>query len=156
MTNCVKGKNMIYEMVQHLSWLNGWIKKSTFWVSLVRVFGLTLAKTGEIDFRFLHHHLIGVNYVTFNLFPTFGFKNHSFHPFLCFKALFWRVNQGRTKISIDRGVGPREALRSRDGARHVTLPCGPRQVQSKTKPNGTGVKTLTFNPALPHPIAIYP
>lgn len=72
-------------------------KSSTFLVSLVRVFGLTLAKNGEIDFRFLHHHLIGVNYVTFNLFPAFGFKNHSFHPFLCFKALFWRVNQGRTK-----------------------------------------------------------
>ena len=83
--------------------------------------------------------------------PPLALKIIVFTLFCALKHYFDVLIRVGQKISIDRGAGPRETLRSRDGARHVTLPCGPGQVQSKTKPNGTGVKTLTFNPALPPP-----
>lgn len=90
-------------MVQNLSRLDGWIKKSIFLPFSVRVFGLIFARNGKIGFGFLVGHPIRVNWSIAIFFSQlFGFKNHGFQLFFfSFKILFWRINQSQTKYGID-------------------------------------------------------
>ena len=84
MNRCFEGKNMTYKMVQNLVRSNNQIKKSTFWPTLVRDFGLDSYQKGLN----CHNFWFTVRSCCIYLLPLFGFKNHNFHPFLNFYHYF--------------------------------------------------------------------
>ena len=100
-----EGKNMNYKMVQNLSQSVGRIKKLIFLPFSIRVFGFSSRHKWLNWFWIFASSSDYDKLCCFDLFPTFGFRNHDFHSFFKFWTLFWCVNLDWTKYDIDKTNG---------------------------------------------------